>query len=204
MTVAVKTMLQIPGPQGVLEAKMNRIAGTGRGIIVMCHPHPAYGGNLNDRILETLSKQAVLDGFSTLAFNAAGVGASAGRSETAAKAAQDLAAVIAFVEASEDVTPKLLGYSFGAITVLEHACSRQNLEVLLIAPVLALGSQRLSEQAALSGRVIVGSEDAFAQPDSLSARFGPSSVQFIEGADHFFNGYDGALARAAEAFFNGT
>ncbi|MBT6793549.1 MAG: hypothetical protein HOA39_13995, partial [Gammaproteobacteria bacterium] len=75
MTVAVKSTLQIPGPQGVLEAKMNRITGVGRGIIVMCHPHPAYGGNLNDRILETLSSQAVQYGFSTLVFNAAGVGA---------------------------------------------------------------------------------------------------------------------------------
>ena len=203
MRQAIRTMLQIPGPQGMLEAKMNRVVETGRGFIVMCHPHPAYGGNLNDRILETLSGQAVQYGFSTLAFNMAGVGASAGHTESAVMAAKDLAAVIAFVEASEGATPKLVGYSFGAIVVLEQACSRQNLELLLIAPVLALGSQRLSGQAALSGRVIIGSADAFAQPASLSARFDPSSVQLIEGADHFFNGYDGALTRAAEPFFNG-
>ena len=60
------------------------------------------------------------------------------------------------------------------------------------------------EQAVLSGQVIVGSLDTFAQPHTLGARFDPSSVQLIEGADHFFNGYDGALTRAAEPFFNGT
>ena len=204
MRQAIRTMLQIPGPQGMLEAKMNRVVDTGRGFIVMCHPHPAYGGNLNDRVLETLSDQAVQLGLSTLAFNVAGVGASVGHTESAATAAKDLAAVINHIEASEGVTPKLLGYSFGAITVLEYASNRQNLETLLIAPVLALGSQSLSEQAVLSGQVIVGSLDTFAQPHTLRARFDPSSVQLIEGADHFFNGYDGALTRAAEPFFNGT
>lgn len=204
MTQGITSTLQIPGPQGMLQAKMNRASETGRGFVVMCHPHPAYGGSLDDRILETLSNQAVHRGCSTLAFNVAGVGASVGHSESAAMAAKDLAAVIAFVEASEGVTPKLLGYSFGAITVLEHTCAGQNLAALLIAPVLALGSKMLLGQAALSGRVIVGSEDRFAEPKSLSARFGPSSVQLIEGADHFFNGYDEALARAAEPFFDGT
>jgi len=198
------TMLQIPGPQGMLEAKMNRVGETERGLIVLCHPHPAYGGNLNDRILETLANQAIQYGYATLAFNVAGVGASVGQTESAAMAAADLAAVVAYVSDSKGSMPKLLGYSFGAIVVSEYLSAQQNLEALLIAPVLALGSKRLSDKARLSGQVIVGSEDAFAQPKTLSARFEPSSVQLIEGADHFFNGYDEALTKAAEPFFNGT
>jgi|TARA_B110000305_G_C19463335_1_gene656081 alpha/beta superfamily hydrolase len=204
MTQAKMTPLQIPGPQGVLEAKMNRASGQGRGMVVLCHPHPAYGGSLNDRILELLSQRAHRSGFSTLAFNVAGVGASSGHSPTAAIAAKDLAAVIAFVEAVEAVTPKLLGYSFGAITVLEHTLIAQDVDALLIAPVLALGSPALLAQPTLTGAVIVGSADGFAQPASLHARFNPSSVQLIEGADHFFNGYDVELVRSAEQFFDGT
>lgn len=204
MTQAKMTPLQIPGPQGVLEAKMNRASGQGRGVVVLCHPHPAYGGSLNDRILELLSQRAHRSGFSTLAFNVAGVGASSGHSPTAAIAAKDLAAVIAFVEAVEAVTPKLLGYSFGAITVLEHTLIAQDVDALLIAPVLALGSPALLAQPTLTGAVIVGSADGFAQPASLHARFNPSSVQLIEGADHFFNGYDVELVRSAEQFFDGT
>jgi len=204
MTQAKMTPLQIPGPQGVLEAKMNRASGQGRGMVVLCHPHPAYGGSLNDRILELLSQRAHRSGFSTLAFNVAGVGASSGHSPTAAIAAKDLAAVIAFVEAVEAVTPKLLGYSFGAITVLEHTLIAQDVDALLIAPVLALGSPALLAQPTLTGAVIVGSADGFAQPASLHARFNPSSVQLIEGADHFFNGYDVGLVRSAEQFFDGT
>ena len=96
-----------------------RQAPASRGVAVIAHPHPLFGGTMNNKVVQTLARAFVQCGWSAVRFNFRGVGASAGAHDHGVGEAADLLAVVEQV-APSGVPLALAGFSFGAF-VTSHA-----------------------------------------------------------------------------------
>lgn len=187
----------IPGPAGPLEALFRRAdrepaPGVVRAAVV-CHPHPAQGGTLHNKVVYAAARGLLGAGVAVLRFNFRGVGLSAGKYDEGRGERDDIRAALDWLAAQFPGEPLLLaGFSFGAwhgIAVAEHdprvACVIGiGLPVASYGPLEGTGGGR-------PGLFVSGSNDAFGPPDALRAALrswaGPVEVVIAEGADHFFD-----------------
>lgn len=179
----------------------------GRGPVragVVCHPHPLYGGSMYNNVVDA-ALQAIWElGWASLRFNFRGVGESEGEHSGGAGEAMDTAAAVKFATSQVRVRPDgavLVGYSFGAVAAMTAAPEIKNLGAL----VLVALPIRMADAAALKkfgGPIVLtaGDNDSYCPADRLEAIHKElgirSQFKVIEGADHFFGGYEEELAEA--------
>ena len=112
-----------------------------RGVAVVAHPHPLFGGTMNNKVVQTLARALVQCGWHTVRFNFRGVGASAGIFDQGQGELADLLAVLEHSAPSGPSAPNvavaLAGFSFGAFVVSQA--------------VAAVASSRTLEQVVLVG-----------------------------------------------------
>jgi len=113
--------LSLTGPAGVVEAVQDQPTGTPRGVAVIAHPHPLFGGTMDNKVVQTIARAFVQAGWTAVRFNFRGVGASAGVHDAGAGELEDMLAVIAQT-APTDQPLALAGFSFGAF-VTSHAAT---------------------------------------------------------------------------------
>jgi|TARA_B110000211_G_scaffold221724_1_gene269678 alpha/beta superfamily hydrolase len=179
--------LVIAGTAGPLEARYSE-AGAATGVTaVLCHPHPQFGGTMNDRVLDALESALLSSGISSLRFNFRGVGGSAGRYGDGLGEIDDVAAATNWVrERSVGERIILVGYSFGGAVAL----SAQNILapecMILVAPALGFFGQE--HPPTLPSLVILAENDQFVNTDSAKDWFvdGNTWVEQIPDTDHFF------------------
>ena len=112
--------LSLAGPAGALEALLD-LPPEGvvpRGTAVIAHPHPLFGGTMDNKVVQTLARAFVQSGWRAVRFNFRGVGASEGTYDEGRGELQDLLAVVA--HSAPDGPLALAGFSFGAF-VTSHA-----------------------------------------------------------------------------------
>lgn len=190
--------VQFQGPTGVLEGLQDEPAhGPFKGVAVIAHPHPLFGGTMQNKVVQTLAKAFVQNGWRAIRFNFRGVGASAGVYDEGRGELDDLMAVIAQSQstAGPAVGLALAGFSFGAF-VTSHAAVRLaptgNLEKVVlvgtavsrfqVAPVpLELHDKTLVVHGEVDDTVALASVMDWARPQSLP-------VTVIPGVEHFFHG----------------
>ena len=107
-----------------LEANLREPDPPPRGAVVVCHPHPVYGGTMDNRIVYRAAKAAAAAGFAALRFNFRGTGQSTGLFDQGIGEKEDAAAAIRWLEGRYPGLPMaLIGYSFGAWVGLQVAHS---------------------------------------------------------------------------------
>ncbi len=202
-------IITIAGSAGpALEARLGLVEAA-RGGIVVCHPHPLYGGDMDNPVVVRAAEIAREVGLSTLRFNFRGVGGSAGAHDEGRGEQDDVRAALATLRAAlPHGSLGLAGYSFGAWVSSRVADSASDLDaVCLIAPPVKM----FDFDAVAPGRrdllVVAGTRDPYcpiADLDRLAARLPERAVARIEGADHFFFGrlfpLGEAIRRWAEAW----
>jgi alpha/beta superfamily hydrolase len=193
----------LPGPAGRLEGRW-RPAPAGRpcrGAVVVAHPHPLFGGTLQNKVVYHLSRSLGHDlDLCALRFNFRGVGASEGAYDEGRGEAEDVLA--AWAEAERRAGAGLLlaaGFSFGAGMVLRAARSRERAGARLPVALALAGvpmrlfppPERLPEGIPLA--VVHGERDQYTPPEAvgrwLESWPGPSAFRLVRGADHFFEGH---------------
>ena len=118
--------LTLSGTQGAIEAVRDGAqwadgATVPRGVAVIAHPHPLFGGTMDNKVVQTLARAFVQCGWTTVRFNFRGVGGTAGTYDEGRGELEDLLAVVEQVApASEGLPVALAGFSFGAF-VTSHA-----------------------------------------------------------------------------------
>jgi alpha/beta superfamily hydrolase len=191
-----------------LEAKVHRPPAATRGVVVS-HPHPLYGGDMDNPVVVEIVSACAAEGLATLRFNFRGVGRSTGshdnghgEQDDVLTALDDLAGLL-----GHDRHVAAAGYSFGAMVTAAVAAKGAHLVGLaLIAPALGrAGRRRLDGLSAVSTPVIViaGEQDDACPPDVLAdvGRDVPAAViRVIKGADHFFRDGREALGEAVRAW----
>lgn len=159
---------------------------------VITHPHPMYGGDMYNGVVETISKAYHSNGWSTLRFNFRGAGNSQGKFDNGNGEQKDVSCAIAWLREAGYKTLELAGYSFGAwvLACLGRQEKNDFLPMRFVAPPVSfIDFGPISKLNSLR-QVIVGTEDEFAplgQCESLLPQWNPRAVfSVIEGADHFY------------------
>ena len=191
----------IPSPAGHLEARFDEAVGATRAM-VLCHPHPQYGGTMDDAVVDTVAGAARRHGFSTLKFNFRGVGASGGRFDNGVGEVDDLLAALVWLRERVAAIPVwLVGYSFGS-NIVWRAVERSGelAGVVLVAPPVAMMDFTARPQSRATVTLIAGDADDYVDVADLRRWAGTVSanVEIIAGADHFFSGRYAQLASAAD------
>ncbi|PUE54209.1 alpha/beta hydrolase [Limnohabitans parvus] len=191
---AATQILTLTGSAGIIEALLDVPAdGTARGTAIVAHPHPLFGGTLQNKVVQTLARAFVQCGWQAVRFNFRGVGASAGTYDEGRGEAEDMLAVV------EQVAPQgplaLAGFSFGAFVtshVAQTLAPVRSLEKLVlvgtaasrfvVAPVAPeLHEKTLVLHGEQDDTVPLSSVMDWARPQSLP-------VTVIPGVEHFFHG----------------
>jgi len=185
------------GPAGALEMALDLPAGTSRGIAVIAHPHPLFGGTLDNKVVQTLARAFVQSGWTAVRFNFRGVGDSAGSHDEGRGELDDFMAVVQHVAPPGDgeVALALAGFSFGAF-VTTHAFERLNsqraVEKLVLVGTSVSRAPAAPVDAAAHGKTLVvhgEQDDTVLLSDVMDwARPQALPVTVVPGAGHFFHG----------------
>jgi hypothetical protein len=105
-------VVKIPFGGGILDAPS---ATTPSDAVVVCHPHPAFGGRMTSPLVDVLALAFAAAGFQALRFHFRGIEGSDGAATGGLLEHEDVAAAVRFLEASGAQRIALVGYSFGAL-----------------------------------------------------------------------------------------
>ena len=198
-------------PGGVtLEGMLGRPPGSASGVVV-CHPHPLYGGDMESPVVTTVVEIAAAREMPTLRFNFRGVGQSTGRHDGGAAEILDARAAIACLESHLGASNGtiLAGYSFGSIVAMGVAGSQGLAGLVLVAPPLG---RREPDPLPSIGKevpvlVIVGRHDDYCpvdRIDQLRQAWPHTTVRIVDDADHFFSGRFRELGAALDDWLGST
>jgi alpha/beta superfamily hydrolase len=111
--------LTLHGPSGEIEALRDEPAGPARGVAVISHPHPLFGGTMDNKVVQTLARAFVQCGWSAVRYNFRGVGRSAGHYDDGRGEVDDLLSVVS--QQAPQGALALAGFSFGAFVTAQAA-----------------------------------------------------------------------------------
>jgi len=187
--------MMIEGPAGLIEADIQAVEKPDAPMAIICHPHPLFGGTMNNKVVTTLARTFHECGAHVVRFNFRGVGKSEGQHDEGRGEFQDLLAVYEHVR-TEFPGSKLwlAGFSFGGWIATKGALQLSPEKLVLVAPMVS----RLREEniSALSCPWILvqGEQDevvdpaeVFAWVNSLPENQKPVLIRLPE-AGHFFHG----------------
>jgi alpha/beta superfamily hydrolase len=172
--------------------------------VVVCHPHPQYGGDMHNNVVIAACEALSAQGYAALRFNFRGVGDSEGEHDRGKGEIDDVRAALAHLVSLDEVDAErigLIGYSFGAIVSAEAASGALR-GLALISPPLAFADLRV--QWGCPAIVLGGADDDLAPPDRLRVASEAPDVELriVDGVDHSWWGSEDELAEALGDFFN--
>ena len=188
----------LQGPAGAIQAACDRPAGTApaRGVAILSHPHPLFGGTMDNKVVQTLARAFVQAGWTAVRYNFRGVGQSAGSYDEGRGEVEDLLHVIAQMAPAGPLA--LAGFSFGAFVtsqalqrLLAQAVPREPERLVLVGTAVSR-FEVIPVPAALHERtcVIHGEvDDVVPLADVMDwARPQTLPVTVVPGVGHFFHG----------------
>ena len=189
--------LSLLGAAGVIEAVRDAAAvapgASPRGVAIIAHPHPLFGGTQDNKVVQTLERALVQCGWTAVRFNFRGVGASAGTHDEGRGELEDFLAVVEQV--APDGPLALAGFSFGAF-VTSHALAtlwpQRSIEQVVLVGTAAsrFDVAPVPPEAHMRTLVVHGEQDdTVPLADVLNwARPQVLPVTVVPGGGHFFHG----------------
>lgn len=162
--------------------------------VVVTHPHPLYGGDMYNMVVESIVHVYHMKGYSTLKFNFRGVGRSQGAYGNGLGEQKDVLSAISFLADMGMERIDLAGYSFGA-WVNAHAIQGDGpveQMIMVSPPVGFMDFNAIGTMNSLKF-VVTGNRDDIAPADAIEkmmSAWNPNArFEVIDGADHFYGGY---------------
>lgn len=176
-----------------------------RPAVVIAHPHPLYGGDMNNGVVMALARKLAGIGLPALRFNFRGVGGSEGSHDDGPGELEDLEAAVSFLATADGVDPEniaLAGYSFGAEIVIRLASqSPRPMPFVAVSPVASSVTAGRWQSIPGPKLVICGDSDPFLPAERLMAAVPRAERRIVAGEDHFWLTKLAAMADLAEEFF---
>jgi len=184
----------LAGPAGSLEAIFETPADSEPvGAVVVCHPHPQYGGTMHNKVAHTLARSFAKLGFAALRFNFRGTEGSEGEYDKGVGELDDARAAVRWVREEVPAVPVwLAGFSFGAAIALRAAVVEPVDGLITVAPAVSRFANELEQQPHCPWLVVQGDADELVPIGETIAWFnelepGPE-LSVVPGAEHFFHG----------------
>ena len=187
--------LSLAGGAGPIEAARDGAAAgvAPRGVAIIAHPHPLFGGTMDNKVVQTLARAFVASGYQAVRFNFRGVGGSAGVHDEGRGECEDLLSVVAQVAPEGPLA--LAGFSFGAFVTspaLAAFWGQRRIDHVVLVGTAASRFTVAPVPAEAHGRTLVvhGEHDDtvplaavmdWARPQILP-------VTVVPGGGHFFHG----------------
>jgi alpha/beta superfamily hydrolase len=166
--------------------------------VVITHPHPLYGGDMQNNVVGAISLACQKIGFTTLKFNFRGVGGSQGNYDDGNGEQEDVRAAVAYLADTGIRQIDLAGYSFGAwvnALAVNDGLAVDNM-IMVSPPVAFIDFKSISNLSSLK-LVVTGSRDDIAPVNMVESSYpvwNPTAkFEVINGADHFYGGYTDQL-----------
>ncbi len=185
---------EIAGPAGRIECAIDRPQGAPRGVAVVCHPHPQFGGTLDNKVVQTMARAFLQLGWACVRFNFRGTGGSEGSWDEGRGEVEDALAVVRATREREEFAAlpwALGGFSFGgyvAATVADRLPEADKPRRLaLVGP----STQKQTVPRVPADTVVVQGEIDDVVPLSATldwARPQALPVIVFPGVGHFFHG----------------
>lgn len=182
------------GPAGVIELAIDNPQGPAIGTAILAHPHPLFGGTMDNKVVQTMARAVLQQGWRAVRFNFRGVGQSEGVYADGVGERADMRAVL---EACAPMGPLLLGgFSFGA-AVASHVVAEAYGDAREVSAAILIGTaasrfevaslppawcdRTLVVHGELDDTVPLASVMDWARPQGLC-------VSVVPGGEHFFHG----------------
>ena len=193
--------LIINGPAGRLEARYHHESASDSPIALMLHPHPQFGGTMNNQVVYTLYHTFVSRGFSVLRFNFRGVGRSQGYWDGGPGELSDAASALDWLQIVKPDAKScwIAGVSFGTWIAMQLLMRRPEIDAFIcVAPPANLYDFSFLAPCPASGLIINGEKDRVVPAQSVADMVAKTKTQrgikisheTINGANHFFAGED--------------
>ncbi len=201
------------GPEGRIEGRYQRGKGDSPPVALVLHPHPLFGGTMNNRACYELYNIFARRGFSVLRFNFRGVGRSQGEYDQGQGELADAATALDYLQQLNPNAPFawVAGFSFGSWIGMQLLMRRPEIAGFIAASASAnLYDFTFLAPCPSSGVVLHGSEDRICPPDETRIMVDRTRTQkgrkvefqIIPGADHFFETKIDEFIAAAEAYLD--
>jgi alpha/beta superfamily hydrolase len=177
--------------------------------VIVCHPHPLYGGSMDNNVVYSLFEALTQASLASLKFNFRGVGGSQGEFGQGIGEQEDVEAALSFISTVKGVNSKrigLAGYSAGAGFALPVGLNDVRIKAMAaVSPPLSMFDFDFLKVCPKPKLLISGGRDNFTSADQFLEFCQnlpePKEYESIEGADHFWWGYESRLATKVTAFF---
>ena len=187
------------GPEGRLEGRYQQGKDPNAPIAIVLHPHPEFGGTMNNQIVYHLFYMFAQRGFSVLRFNSRGVGRSQGEFDAGIGELADAATALDWLQTSNPAASQtwVAGFDFGAYIGMQLLMRRPEVEGFIsVSPPENLYDFSFLAPCPSSGLIIHGDKDRVAPPqsvqklvDKLKTQKGITiEQQIVDGANHFYEG----------------
>jgi alpha/beta superfamily hydrolase len=182
----------LTGHAGKMECLLDLPEEAPRGIALVAHPHPLYGGTMENKVAQTLARTFVSLGYATARFNFRGVGESEGVHDNGVGEVDDMAAMMAHMQEQYPGLPvALTGFSFGTFVQAQlqqrlAAAGRPAERLVLVGtaagkwPMPEVPKDTILIHGELDDTITLQQVFDWARPQDLP-------VIVIPGADHFFH-----------------
>jgi alpha/beta superfamily hydrolase len=179
----------------------------GKGAVVT-HPHPLYGGNMQNNVVSAVSLAYQKAGFTTLRFNFRGVGGSQGHYADGIGEQEDVGTAVTWLKNRGIRHIELAGYSFGAwVNALAVKDGLKVDRMIMVSPPVAFIEFKGITGISSLKWIVTGSRDDIAPANRVEKLFptwnAAAKFEVINGADHFYGGYEGNLEAVLMDFLAG-
>jgi hypothetical protein len=203
--------LRLAGPAGDIEALVEIPAegGAPQRFGVVCHPHPLYGGTLDNKVVYTLARAFVELGVPSIRFNFRGVGGSAGQYDEGRGETADALAVVAYGrERWPGTSLWLAGFSFGGAVAVRAAAQSSPEKLVTVAPGITRVAMDGAASPACPWLIVQGDADDVIEPtavrDWANQQSPAPTLRLLTGAGHFFHGRLHELRQVVLDFLTST
>ena len=201
----------IQGPIGRLDAKYYKSSKKTAPIALILHPHPQYGGTMNNKVVVETFKSFVKNKFSVCRINFRGVGRSDGEFDNGQGELADAAAALDWIEKENFDNSQcwISGFSFGTLIAMQLLMRRPEINrFICISPQPNVYDYSFLSPCPTSGLMVYGKKDelvSFEHIDAFNEKLSNQrgikvNFQGVEDANHFFTSKEKSLSNVIDNY----
>ena len=185
------------GPAGRIEGRYVQSENRSAPVALVLHPHPLYGGTMNNKVVYSMFKTLVDNGFTTLRTNFRGVGKSQGQFDNGVGELTDAATALDWLQIQNPTAASywIAGFSFGAWIGMQLIMRRPEINSFIaVSPPVNKYDFSFLTPCPIPGLIVQGDRDSIVPEESVASiverlskqKHSQVTYQIVKGADHFF------------------